>query len=133
MTAGRRRCERGGSTTTAFQLRLRGKRSRLQDSDYRLAEVPDKPHHGGPSDHPTGSYSAWRAHYTSEVRAEEIRTVIAATQLGERPFIVGHSFGGLMTMKLRPNLPVVLFRDGAGGPVPPDGRSAGLAPQRMPR
>src|SRR5260370_2801425 len=44
--------------------------------------------------------SAWRAHYTSEVRAEEIRTVIAAAQLGERPFIVGHSFGGFMTMKV---------------------------------
>ena len=44
--------------------------------------------------------SAWRAHYTSEVRAEEIRTVIAAAQLGERPFVVGHSFGGFMTMKV---------------------------------
>ena len=29
--------------------------------------------------------SAWRAHYNSELRAEEIRAVIAAAQLGERP------------------------------------------------
>src|SRR6202049_2089484 len=43
--------------------------------------------------------SDWRAHYTSELRAEEIRAVIAAAQLGERPFVIGHSFGGFMTMK----------------------------------
>jgi pimeloyl-ACP methyl ester carboxylesterase len=39
-----------------------------------------------------------QAHYNSELRAEEIRAVIAAAQLGERPFVIGHSFGGLMTM-----------------------------------
>src|ERR1700757_1117975 len=44
--------------------------------------------------------SGWRAHYTSERRAEEIRAVIAAAQLGERPFVIGHSFGGFMTMKV---------------------------------
>ena len=44
--------------------------------------------------------SAWRAHYNSELRAEEIRAVIAAAQLGERPFVIGHSFGGFMTMKV---------------------------------
>ena len=44
--------------------------------------------------------SGWRAHYTSELRAEEIRAVIAAAQLGERPFVIGHSFGGFMTMKV---------------------------------
>ena len=44
--------------------------------------------------------SAWRADYNSELRAEEIRAVIAAAQLGERPFVIGHSFGGFMTMKV---------------------------------
>ena len=44
--------------------------------------------------------SAWREHYNSELRAEEIRAVIAAAQLGERPFVIGHSFGGFMTMKV---------------------------------
>ena len=36
----------------------------------------------------------------SELRAEEIRAVVAAAQLGERPFVIGHSFGGFMTMKV---------------------------------
>jgi pimeloyl-ACP methyl ester carboxylesterase len=44
--------------------------------------------------------SGWRAHYNSELRAEEIRAVMAAAQLGERPFVIGHSFGGFMTMKV---------------------------------
>ena len=44
--------------------------------------------------------SGWRAHYDSELRAEEIRAVMAAAQLGERPFVIGHSFGGFMTMKV---------------------------------
>jgi pimeloyl-ACP methyl ester carboxylesterase len=44
--------------------------------------------------------SGWRAHYNSELRAEEICAVIAAAQLGERPFVIGHSFGGFMTMKV---------------------------------
>jgi pimeloyl-ACP methyl ester carboxylesterase len=47
-----------------------------------------------------GGDSGWRAHYISELRAEEIRAVIAAAQLGERPFVIGHSFGGFMTMKV---------------------------------
>ena len=44
--------------------------------------------------------SGRRASYNSELRAEEIRAVIAAAQLGERPFVIGHSFGGFMTMKV---------------------------------
>jgi pimeloyl-ACP methyl ester carboxylesterase len=44
--------------------------------------------------------SGWRAHYTSELRAEEICAVIADAQLGERPFVIGHSFDGFMTMKV---------------------------------
>jgi pimeloyl-ACP methyl ester carboxylesterase len=43
--------------------------------------------------------STWRAHYNSELRAEEIRAVIAAAQLGERPFVIGHSFGGYCQLK----------------------------------
>jgi pimeloyl-ACP methyl ester carboxylesterase len=44
--------------------------------------------------------SGWRAQYNPELRSEEIRAVIAVAQLGERPFIIGHSFGGFMTMKV---------------------------------
>jgi len=43
--------------------------------------------------------SGWRPSYTSELRAQEIRAVIADAGLGERPFVIGHSFGGFMTMK----------------------------------
>jgi pimeloyl-ACP methyl ester carboxylesterase len=56
--------------------------------------------------------SAWRAHYNSELRAEEIRAVIAAAQLGERPFVIGHSFGGFMTMKVASQ-----YSDTLGGAV----------------
>ena len=44
--------------------------------------------------------SGRRPSYSSEIRAAEMRAVIADAQLGERPFVVGHSFGGFMTMKL---------------------------------
>src|SRR6185369_16059346 len=43
--------------------------------------------------------SGRRREYGSELRAEEMRAVIADAQLGERPFVVGHSFGGFMTTK----------------------------------
>jgi pimeloyl-ACP methyl ester carboxylesterase len=43
--------------------------------------------------------SGQRDSYTSELRAREMAAVIAHAQLGERPFVVGHSFGGFMTMK----------------------------------
>jgi pimeloyl-ACP methyl ester carboxylesterase len=43
--------------------------------------------------------SGRREHYSSELRAAEMRAVIADAGLGERPFVVGHSFGGFMTMK----------------------------------
>lgn len=43
--------------------------------------------------------SGRRETYSSDLRAAEMRAVIAAAGLGERPFIVGHSFGGFMTMK----------------------------------
>ena len=44
--------------------------------------------------------SGRRKAYGSELRAEEMRGVIRAAGLGERPFVIGHSFGGFMTMKL---------------------------------
>ncbi len=43
--------------------------------------------------------SGRRSRYGAESRATEIRAVIADADLGPRPFVVGHSFGGFMTMK----------------------------------
>jgi pimeloyl-ACP methyl ester carboxylesterase len=43
--------------------------------------------------------SGRRESYGSALRAEEMRAVIADADLGERPFVIGHSFGGFMTMK----------------------------------
>ena len=43
--------------------------------------------------------SGRRESYGSEIRAAEMRAVIADAGLGERPFVIGHSFGGFMTMK----------------------------------
>ena len=39
--------------------------------------------------------SGRREKYTSSLRAKEIREVLVDAELGEQPFIVGHSFGGL--------------------------------------
>ena len=44
--------------------------------------------------------SGRRETYSSEIRAAEMRAVIADAALGARPFVIGHSFGGFMTMKL---------------------------------
>jgi pimeloyl-ACP methyl ester carboxylesterase len=43
--------------------------------------------------------SGRRSTYGSDIRAAEMRAVIADAGLGERPFVIGHSFGGFMTMK----------------------------------
>lgn len=43
--------------------------------------------------------SGRRENYGSELRAEEMRAVILAAELGEKPFVIGHSFGGFMTTK----------------------------------
>mgnify|MGYP003673310081 CR=1 FL=1 len=43
--------------------------------------------------------SGRRDDYDTTVRAAEIRAVLAAADLGPLPFVVGHSFGGFMTMK----------------------------------
>jgi pimeloyl-ACP methyl ester carboxylesterase len=44
--------------------------------------------------------SGRRQTYCSDIRAAEMRAVIADAPLGARPFVIGHSFGGFMTMKL---------------------------------
>lgn len=43
--------------------------------------------------------SGWRPEYSAALRADEMRAVIDAAGLGARPAVVGHSFGGYMTMK----------------------------------
>jgi pimeloyl-ACP methyl ester carboxylesterase len=43
--------------------------------------------------------SGRRESYSAELRTAEMRAVIADAGLGERPFVIGHSFGGFMTMK----------------------------------
>jgi pimeloyl-ACP methyl ester carboxylesterase len=43
--------------------------------------------------------SGRRQTYSSAIRAAEMHGVIADAGLGERPFVIGHSFGGFMTMK----------------------------------
>lgn len=56
--------------------------------------------------------SGWRRQYSSDLRAQEIRAVIADAGLGDRPFVIGHSFGGFMTMKVASQ-----FGDMLGGAV----------------
>jgi pimeloyl-ACP methyl ester carboxylesterase len=56
--------------------------------------------------------SGRRANYGSELRAQEMRAVIADAGLGRRPFVIGHSFGGFMTMKFASR-----FGDELGGAV----------------
>ncbi len=56
--------------------------------------------------------SGRRASYSSELRAQEMRRVIADAGLGPRPFVVGHSFGGFMTMKF-----AAQYGDELGGAV----------------
>ena len=43
--------------------------------------------------------SGQREGYNAEVRAAEIRAVLDDAGLGHKPFVVGHSFGGYMTMR----------------------------------
>jgi pimeloyl-ACP methyl ester carboxylesterase len=44
--------------------------------------------------------SGRRETYSSDIRAAEMRAIIADAGLGRDPFVIGHSFGGFMTMKL---------------------------------
>ena len=73
--------------------------------------------------------SGRRKKYTSSQRAREIRQVLIDADLGEMPYIVGHSFGGFMTVQFG-----VDFGDQIGGAIiadtpirrpddPPPGRS----------
>ena len=56
--------------------------------------------------------SGRRENYGAELRAREMRSVIADAALGERAFVVGHSFGGFMTMKF-----AAVFGEETGGVV----------------
>ena len=40
-----------------------------------------------------------RSEYTASQRANEMRAVIAASDFRPKPFVIGHSFGGFMTMR----------------------------------
>lgn len=43
--------------------------------------------------------SGRRDEYTAIQRADEMKAVIAAAELGSKPFVIGHSFGGFITMR----------------------------------
>lgn len=43
--------------------------------------------------------SGWREHYSGEVLGREVWSVCQAAELGERPFVVGHSFGGFVALE----------------------------------
>jgi pimeloyl-ACP methyl ester carboxylesterase len=43
--------------------------------------------------------SGRRSDYDAIQRADEMKAVIAAAELGPQPFVIGHSFGGFMTMR----------------------------------
>jgi pimeloyl-ACP methyl ester carboxylesterase len=43
--------------------------------------------------------SGRRGEYDAIQRADEMKAVIAAAKLGSQPFVIGHSFGGFMTMR----------------------------------
>ncbi len=44
--------------------------------------------------------SGWREKYTGELFAKEVMAVCEAAGLGEKPFVVGHSFGGFVTLEV---------------------------------
>ena len=43
--------------------------------------------------------SDWRESYTGELLAEEVWQVCQAAKLGDKPFVVGHSFGGWVALE----------------------------------
>jgi pimeloyl-ACP methyl ester carboxylesterase len=43
--------------------------------------------------------SGWRERYSAEVLASEVWAVCEAAELGEKPFVVGHSFGGFVALQ----------------------------------
>ena len=44
--------------------------------------------------------SGWRERYSGRIFADEVWAVCAAAQLGPRPFVVGHSFGGFVAVEV---------------------------------
>ncbi|XOV88003.1 MAG: alpha/beta fold hydrolase [Pseudomonadota bacterium] len=43
--------------------------------------------------------SGWRERYSGEVFAREVKAVCEAAELGEKPFVVAHSFGGFVALE----------------------------------
>ena len=64
--------------------------------------------------------SGWRERYTGKGFADEVWAVCEAAQLGERPIVVGHSFGGFVALETGhyygANLGGILFMDFRGTP-----------------
>jgi pimeloyl-ACP methyl ester carboxylesterase len=59
--------------------------------------------------------SGWRERYSGELFAEEVWAVCQDAQLGPRPFVVGHSFGGFVALETghhhSANLGGIVFMD----------------------
>ena len=64
--------------------------------------------------------SSWRERYSGRVFADEVWAVCAAAQLGPKPFVVGHSFGGFVALEVGcaygARLGGILFLDYTTGP-----------------
>jgi len=78
--------------------------------------------------------SGRRTRYEAAIWAREMRAVIAAADLGEKPFVVGHSFGGFMTMKFGSEYGdevdgVVIVDSPVRPPRPKDARDAPRKPR----
>jgi pimeloyl-ACP methyl ester carboxylesterase len=43
--------------------------------------------------------SGWREAYSGKIFAEEVMAVCSAANLGEKPYVAGHSFGGYVTLE----------------------------------
>jgi pimeloyl-ACP methyl ester carboxylesterase len=75
--------------------------------------------------------SGTREEYTAEHRSKEISAVLKAAELGSAPVIIGHSFGGLMTMRFAAyhgeEVTGVVIVD---SPVLPESEKSSAAPRR---
>ncbi|MBT5066510.1 MAG: alpha/beta hydrolase [Proteobacteria bacterium] len=75
--------------------------------------------------------SGAREEYTAEHRSKEISAVLKDANLGPAPIIIGHSFGGLMTMRFAAH-----YGEQIGGviivdsPVLPESEKSSAAPRR---
>src|SRR5260370_37255755 len=63
--------------------------------------------------------SGRRQSYGSDIRAAEMRAVIAGAGPGQRPFVIGHSFGRVLAMKVPPPIRHGLGRAGLADFPPP--------------